>query len=87
MRPRACGRRVPAAAAFGRRDEKTGEQILPELELVWLAVPRRVYTDRHMDVVARALGAIARRKDTIRGMKLVYEAPVLRRFTARFEPL
>ncbi|MDI7247766.1 MAG: tryptophanase [Bacillota bacterium] len=75
------------AAAFGRTDEKTGEQIFPELELVRLAVPRRVYTDRHMDVVARALAAIAKRKDRIRGMKLVYEAPVLRHFTARFEPL
>lgn len=74
-------------AAFGRKDEKTGEQVFPELELVRLAVPRRVYTDRHMDVVARALGAIAGRKDKIRGMKLVYEAPVLRHFTARFEPL
>lgn len=75
------------AAAFGRTDEKTGEQIFPELELVRLAIPRRVYTDRHMDVVARALAAIGRRKDRIRGMKLVYEAPVLRHFTARFEPL
>lgn len=75
------------AAAFGRTDEETGEQIFPKLELVRLAIPRRVYTDRHMDVVARALAAIARRKDRIRGMKLVYEAPVLRHFTARFEPL
>ncbi|MDK2932177.1 MAG: tryptophanase [Bacillota bacterium] len=75
------------AAAFGRTDEETGEQIFPKLELVRLAIPRRVYTDRHMDVVARALAAIGRRKDRIRGMKLVYEAPVLRHFTARFEPL
>jgi len=75
------------AAAFGRTDEETGEQIFPKLELVRLAIPRRVYTDRHMDVVARALAAIAKRKDRIHGMKLVYEAPVLRHFTARFEPL
>ncbi|MEW6228983.1 MAG: tryptophanase, partial [Bacillota bacterium] len=75
------------AAAFGRRDEKTGEPIFPPLELVRLAIPRRVYTDRHMDAVARALAAIARRKDQIKGMKLVSEAPVLRHFTARFERL
>ncbi len=75
------------AVAFGRKDEQTGEQVFPPLELVRLAVPRRVYTDRHMDVVARALGEISKRKDRMRGMRLVSEAPVLRHFTARFEPL
>jgi len=71
--------------AFAHRDEKTGEMIYPRLELVRLAIPRRVYTDRHMDHVARTLAAIARRKENLRGLRLVYEAPVLRHFTSRFE--
>jgi tyrosine phenol-lyase len=74
-------------AAFGHKDKKTGEMVYPALELVRLAIPRRVYTDRHMDMVVRALRNIAGRKDRIRGLKLVYEAPVLRHFTAVFEQL
>jgi len=74
-------------AAFGHKDEKTGQMIYPALELVRLAIPRRVYTDRHMDMVVCALCNIAGRKDNIRGLKLVYEAPVLRHFTAVFERL
>ncbi|MFY9435046.1 MAG: tryptophanase [Bacillota bacterium] len=74
-------------AAFGRRDEETGEMIYPALELVRLAIPRRVYTDRHMDMVVRALRNIRERRDEIRGLKLIYEAPVLRHFTAEFERL
>jgi tryptophanase len=75
------------ACAFGRIDETTGETIYPELELVRLAVPRRVYTDRHMAYVAQAFGRIADRREGIGGLRLVYEAPVLRHFTARFERL
>lgn len=74
-------------AAFGHKDKKTGEMVYPALELVRLAIPRRVYTDRHMDMVVCALSNIAQRKDEIRGLKLVYEAPVLRHFTAEFEQL
>jgi tyrosine phenol-lyase len=74
-------------AAFGHKDKKTGEMVYPALELVRLAIPRRVYTDRHMDIVVRALRNIAGRKDQIRGLKLIYEAPVLRHFTAVFERL
>ncbi|MFZ5641992.1 MAG: tryptophanase [Bacillota bacterium] len=73
--------------AFGHLDAHTGKMIYPALELVRLAIPRRVYTDRHMKFVARTVEAVAARKDTVRGLKLVYEAPVLRHFTARFERL
>ncbi|MGI9860136.1 tryptophanase [Moorella naiadis] len=73
--------------AFGYRNPETGEMVYPEMELVRLAIPRRVYTDRHMDLVVRAFRAIAARKERIPGLRLVYEAPVLRHFTARFEML
>ena len=73
--------------AFGHTDPETGEVIYPELECVRLAIPRRVYTDRHMDMVVETMKNIVARKDTVRGLKLVYEAPVMRHFTARFERL
>ncbi|NLS45662.1 MAG: tryptophanase [Firmicutes bacterium] len=74
-------------AAFGYKNEETEEMIYPDLELVRLAIPRRVYTDRHMHMVACALRNIKERKDRIRGLKIVYEAPVLRHFTLEFERL
>lgn len=73
--------------AFGHTDPETGSVIYPELECVRLAIPRRVYTDRHMDMVVETMKNIVARKDTVRGLKLVYEAPVMRHFTARFERL
>jgi len=73
--------------AFGSVDPKTGEPVHPPLELVRLAIPRRVYTDRHMDVVAEAVISVFKRRDGIRGLKLTYEAPILRHFTTRFERL
>ena len=70
---------------FGKKDPETGETIYPELELVRLAIPRRVYTDRHMDVVANAVIRVFQRRDEVRGMRIIYEPPVLRHFLARFE--
>lgn len=70
---------------FARRDEKTAETIYPELELVRLAIPRRVYTQAHLDYVADVISELYRRREQIRGVRLVYEAPLLRHFTARFE--
>nr|PZN71360.1 MAG: tyrosine phenol-lyase [Bacillota bacterium] len=69
------------------RDPKTGDHIYPKLELVRLTIPRRVYTDRHMDVVAWAVKQLWERRDSIRGLRMVYEPPTLRFFTARFEPI
>ncbi|HHY69825.1 MAG TPA: tryptophanase [Bacillota bacterium] len=71
--------------AFGHKDPETGEDVWPELELVRLTIPRRVYTDRHMDYVARTLRAVKERASSVRGLKIVHEAPVLRHFTAKFE--
>ena len=69
------------------RDPVTGANRRPSLELVRLTIPRRVYTDRHMDVVAWAVRSLYERRDEIAGLELVYEPPSLRFFTARFEPL
>ena len=69
------------------RDSATGRNRTPKLELVRLTIPRRVYTDRHLDVVAASVIALHSRREQIRGLKMVYEPPTLRFFTARFEPL
>ena len=67
--------------------EKDGTNRHPKLELVRLTIPRRVYTDRHLDVVADAVIELYRNRESIRGLRFVYEPPSLRFFTARFEPL
>lgn len=58
----------------------------PKLELVRLTIPRRVYTDRHMDVVADAVIDLHRNAERIRGLEFVYEPPTLRFFSSRFQP-
>ncbi|MEK6954621.1 MAG: tryptophanase [Candidatus Micrarchaeota archaeon] len=73
--------------AFGKFGDD-GKLVPPELELLRLAIPRRVYTDRHMDVVADALINIFKRRNKIKGMRMTYGVKSsLRHFTARFEPL
>jgi tyrosine phenol-lyase len=69
------------------RDPKTGQNRRPNLELVRLTIPRRVYTDRHMDVVAYSVKHLFEHRHEIKGLRMVYEPPTLRFFTARFEPL
>jgi tryptophanase len=70
---------------FACRDEVTGEWQYPRLELVRLAVPRRVYTQTHLDYVAEAIIALHNKRGQLRGMRYAYEPPFLRHFTARFE--
>jgi tyrosine phenol-lyase len=72
---------------FGHRDPKTGEAVYPRLELVRLAVPRRVYTTEHIRYVAESVIQLYRRRESLRGLRITYEAPVLRHFTARLEEL
>lgn len=72
---------------FAHQDPNTGQTVYPRMELVRLALPRRVYTESHLDYVAEALGRIATRKGEIRGYKFTYAPEALRHFTARFEPL
>ena len=69
----------------GRNPDGTNRH--PKLELVRLTIPRRVYTDRHMDVVADAVIELFHRRESIPGLRFVYEPPTLRFFTSRFEPL
>ncbi len=69
------------------RNVKTGENHTPKLELVRLTIPRRVYTYRHMDIVADACIDLYNNRKNIKGLKFTYEPPMLRFFNARFEPL
>jgi tyrosine phenol-lyase len=69
------------------RDPATGKNRRPALELVRLTIPRRVYTQAHMDVVAQAVVDVYSRRDEIRGLRMVYEPEYLRFFQARFEPI
>jgi len=70
---------------FAHKDEKTGEWQYPELELVRLALPRRVYTQTHLDYVADVIIELYSKREQLRGMRYTYEPPFLRHFTARFE--
>ncbi len=69
------------------RDPATGQNYMPKLELVRLAIPRRVYTRSHMDVVAESVIRLWRRRDSITGLRFIYEPPHLRFFQARFAPV
>jgi len=73
--------------AFGYIDPDTGEEIFPALDLVRMAIPRRVYTQSHMDYVVDVLSEIAAQRDKIKGFQITYQPKLLRHFTARFEPL
>ena len=67
--------------------DKQGNHHYPKLELVRLTIPRRVYTYAHLDVVAEAVIDLYKERDQVKGMRMVYEPPVLRFFTARVEPI
>ncbi len=69
------------------RDKDTGENIFPKLELVRLTIPRRVYTNTHMEYTAESIIRLYEKRDTINGLKMVYEPKYLRFFQARFEKI
>jgi tryptophanase len=71
---------------FGKYDE-SGELIPAPMELVRLAVPRRVYTQSHVDYVIEVFREIVRERNKVRGMRIVREPRFLRHFTAHFEPI
>jgi tyrosine phenol-lyase len=70
---------------FARRDARTGEMVYPDMELVRLAIPRRVYTQSHLDYVADSIIGLHKKRETLHGLRIVYETRFLRHFTARFE--
>lgn len=69
------------------RNPRTGDHRYPKLELVRITLPRRVYTASHMNVVVEGILRVWERRERIPGLRMVYEPPTLRFFTARFESL
>ena len=72
---------------FGRRNPETGAESAAPMELVRLAIPRRVYTQSHVDYVVEAILNVWERRAAVRGYRFLEQAPFLRHFTARFAPL
>ncbi|MGD2104241.1 MAG: tryptophanase [Anaerolineae bacterium] len=72
---------------FAREDPQTGKTIYPELELVRLAIPRRVYTQAHLDYVVETCKHLYDNREEMTGLRYTYAPELLRHFTARFEPL
>lgn len=69
------------------RNKKTGDHNYPKLELVRITIPRRVYTNSHMDVVANSVIQLFKKRSSIKGLKMTYEPDDLRFFQARFEQI
>jgi len=69
------------------RNNETGKHNYPKLELVRLTIPRRVYTQAHMDVIAESVVSIYSNRDNIKGLKMTYEPKYLRFFQAKFEEI
>ena len=80
-------RAMERGIASAGRDPETGDHRYPALELTRLAIPRRVYTQAHMDVVAETVKAVYDRREATRGLEMVYEPKYLRFFQARFKQL
>ncbi|MCH7574784.1 MAG: tryptophanase [Candidatus Marinimicrobia bacterium] len=72
---------------FGRRDPDTGEETPADMELVRLALPRRVYTQSHIDYVVEVIQDVQQHKDDLQGLAITYQTPYLRHFTAKFAQL
>ncbi|QWH64177.1 tyrosine phenol-lyase (plasmid) [Bacillus mycoides] len=69
------------------RNVKTQQHNYPSLELVRITIPRRVYTNNHLDVVAESVISLYKKRKSICGLEMIYEPPVLRFFNGRFKPL
>lgn len=70
---------------FGKKDPKTGVETPAAMELVRLAIPRRVYTQSHIDYVIEVMAEVYKGRTKMRGLKMTWQSPPLRHFTARFE--
>jgi len=71
---------------FGKKDVD-GNNIAPPMELVRFAIPRRVYTQSHIDYVAEVVIEVFQNREKLKGLEFTYEAPMLRHFTAKFKPV
>ncbi|HKZ58448.1 MAG TPA: tryptophanase [Candidatus Thermoplasmatota archaeon] len=80
-------RAVEIGSLMAARDPETHENRQARMELMRLALPRRMYTDNHIDYVVQALAALYARREEVAGVELVREAPVLRHFTSSFRPV
>ena len=80
-------RAMERGAVSAGRDPQTGENRYPKLELVRLTIPRRVYTQAHMDVTAESVMEVFEERDQVRGLEFKYEPEYLRFFQARFGTL
>ena len=80
-------RSMERGIASAGRNPETGDHNRPKLELTRLTIPRRVYTQAHMDVVAESVKAAYDERETARGLRMAYEPKYLRFFQARFEPI
>lgn len=74
-------------AVSAGRNKETGEEFMPKLELVRLTLPRRVYTQAHMDVVVESVCRVMENADKIKGLKFNYEPEYLRFFRGKFEEI
>ncbi|MHA2358378.1 MAG: tryptophanase [Candidatus Heimdallarchaeaceae archaeon] len=80
-------RSMERGAVSKGRDKETGENVFPALELVRLTIPRRVYTNTHMEYTANSIINLYDKRNTIPGLKMVYEPEYLRFFQSRFEQI
>jgi tryptophanase len=78
-------RGVEIGTVLADRDPTTRDNRPPKMELLRLAIPRRTYTNNHMEFVVWALKKLWDRRDSMKGLKITYEAPIMRHFTAKFE--
>jgi tryptophanase len=74
-------------AVLAGRDPDTGKNIFPELELVRLAIPRRVYMKEHLDYVSECATKIWNRRKQVRGVRFDFESPIMRHFQSTFKPI
>jgi tyrosine phenol-lyase len=72
---------------FGKYDEASGRDTPAAMELVRLAIPRRVYTQSHVDYVIEVMADVYKRRSAIKGLAMTWQSKVLRHFTARFKPI
>jgi tryptophanase len=78
-------RGVEIGTVLADRDPVTRQNRFPKLELLRLAIPRRVYTNNHMELVVWGCKQVLANRENLRGLEITYEAPIMRHFTAKFK--